>query len=51
MEDSAKQATEEQIPAAQVVAPSKLSGRVQLVEYDPQWPQLFEHEAERIRAP
>jgi GrpB-like predicted nucleotidyltransferase (UPF0157 family) len=48
MEESAQQ-TEEQILAAHVIPPVKHSGTVQLVEYDSQWPKLFEQEAERVR--
>ncbi len=42
--------TEEQIRAAWVVEPPRLSGRVQLVEYDPAWPTLFVREDVRVRA-
>ena len=27
-----------------------MSNRILIVDYDPQWPQLFEREADRIRA-
>lgn len=43
--------TEEQLRAARVggvLAP--LTGPIQIVNYDPAWPQLFEREAERVRA-
>jgi GrpB-like predicted nucleotidyltransferase (UPF0157 family) len=42
--------TEEQIRAAWVREPPRLTGRIQVVDYDPQWPRLFEREAARIRA-
>jgi GrpB-like predicted nucleotidyltransferase (UPF0157 family) len=41
--------TEEDLRAAWVVEPPKLTGKIQLVDYDPQWPQLFQREADRIR--
>jgi GrpB-like predicted nucleotidyltransferase (UPF0157 family) len=42
--------TEEQIQAAHINGSATLlTGPIQLVDYDPQWPKLFEHEAERIR--
>jgi GrpB-like predicted nucleotidyltransferase (UPF0157 family) len=41
--------TEEQIRAAWVREPPRLTGRIQVVDYDPQWPRLFEREAARIR--
>lgn len=46
-----KQTTEEELRAAHVDGePTRLDGRVVLVEYDPAWPRLFAREAERIRA-
>jgi GrpB protein len=42
--------TEEDLRAAWVVAPPKLAGKIQVVDYDPQWPRLFQREADRIRA-
>lgn len=42
--------TEEQILASSVVAPTPLVGRIRLEEYNPDWPRLFEREANRIRA-
>jgi GrpB-like predicted nucleotidyltransferase (UPF0157 family) len=42
--------TEEQIVAASVVPPTPLVGRIQLEEYNTEWPRLFEREASRIRA-
>jgi GrpB-like predicted nucleotidyltransferase (UPF0157 family) len=42
--------TEEQLRAAHVGEPTRLSGPVELVDYDPAWPQLFAREAERVRA-
>jgi GrpB-like predicted nucleotidyltransferase (UPF0157 family) len=42
--------TEDDLRAAWVVEPPKLVGKVQLVDYDPDWPGLFQREADRIRA-
>lgn len=42
--------TEEQLRASTVGELVPLMGPIQLVDYDPQWPQLFEREAQRIRA-
>jgi GrpB-like predicted nucleotidyltransferase (UPF0157 family) len=42
--------TEEKLRAAWVSEPPKLTGKIQVVDYDPDWPGLFEREAERIRA-
>ncbi len=42
--------TEQQIQAAHVKPVAPLNGTIYLAEYDPQWPRLFEREAERIRA-
>ena len=42
--------TEVQLRAAWVTAPARLTGRIQVVDYDPEWPRLFRREAERIRA-
>jgi GrpB-like predicted nucleotidyltransferase (UPF0157 family) len=41
--------TEEEIRAAWVEEPPRLTGKIQVVDYDPGWPGLFEREAERIR--
>jgi GrpB-like predicted nucleotidyltransferase (UPF0157 family) len=41
--------TEEQIVASSVITPTPLVGRIQLEEYSPEWPHLFEREARRIR--
>ena len=41
--------TEEQIRAAHVGEVKPLDGRVLIVDYDPQWAELFEREAARIR--
>ena len=43
-------ATEEQLRAARIGGLVPLKGPIQIVEYDPQWPQLYEREAERVRA-
>jgi GrpB-like predicted nucleotidyltransferase (UPF0157 family) len=42
--------TEEDIRAAWVTEPPRLVGRIEVVDYDPEWPRLFEREADRIRA-
>jgi GrpB-like predicted nucleotidyltransferase (UPF0157 family) len=42
--------TEEQIHAATVGELVPLAGPIQIVDYDLEWPRLFEREAERIRA-
>src|SRR5918992_5697953 len=42
--------TEEDLRAAWVVEPPKLAGKIQVVDYDPAWPRLFQREADRIRA-
>jgi GrpB-like predicted nucleotidyltransferase (UPF0157 family) len=41
---------EEELRAAWVMEPPKLTGKIQVVDYDPSWPELFRREAERIRA-
>jgi GrpB-like predicted nucleotidyltransferase (UPF0157 family) len=41
---------DEQIRAARIGEPARLDGPVLLAEYDPEWPRLFEREADRIRA-
>ncbi|MEO6892654.1 MAG: GrpB family protein, partial [Ktedonobacteraceae bacterium] len=41
--------TEEQIRAAHIDEPALLDGPIRLVDYDPEWPRLFEREAARIR--
>jgi len=40
----------EESAAAQVGPPKFFSGAVTIAEYDPEWPKLYEREAERIRA-
>ena len=42
--------TEEELRAAWVREPPRLTGKVRLVDYDPEWPRLYRREAERIRA-
>ena len=42
--------TEEQLRASQVGELVPLSGPIHLVDYDQEWPGLFEREAERVRA-
>jgi len=48
--DPRRPLTEEQIRGYTIGELKPLSGRVQLVDYDPQWPALFEREADRIRS-
>ncbi len=54
MEDESKKRfvpmTEEQIKATYVGEIKPLTTKIELVDYDPEWPQLFEREAKRIRA-
>jgi GrpB-like predicted nucleotidyltransferase (UPF0157 family) len=40
---------EEEIRAARIGEPTLLNGPIRLVEYDPEWPRLFQREADRIR--
>ena len=40
---------EEEMRAAWVTEQPKLTGKIQVVDYDPAWPELFRCEAERIR--
>jgi GrpB-like predicted nucleotidyltransferase (UPF0157 family) len=40
---------EEQLRAVTIGEPNVLAGPVELVDYDPAWPVLFERESERIR--
>ena len=42
--------TEEQLRAVTIGEPEQLSGPVELVEYDEDWPSLYEVEAAKIRA-
>ena len=42
--------TEDQIRAAWIIEPPRLSGPVELVDYDQAWPRLFIREEHRIRA-
>jgi GrpB-like predicted nucleotidyltransferase (UPF0157 family) len=42
--------SEEALRAAWVVEPPRLAGKVQVVDYDPEWPRRFRREADRIRA-
>ncbi len=42
--------TEEQLRASTVGELTPLAGQIHLADYDPQWPRLFEREAERVRA-
>jgi GrpB-like predicted nucleotidyltransferase (UPF0157 family) len=40
--------TEQDLRAAWVVEPPRLTGKIQVVDYDPEWPRLFQREAQRI---
>jgi GrpB-like predicted nucleotidyltransferase (UPF0157 family) len=42
--------TEAQLRAIWVREPPRLTGRIQVVDYDPEWPRLFRREADRIGA-
>ena len=42
--------TEEQIRAAQVGELVPLAMPIQIVDYDPEWPRLYEREAERVQS-
>jgi GrpB-like predicted nucleotidyltransferase (UPF0157 family) len=42
--------TEEQLRRNWVMEPPRLTGKIQVVDYDPRWPGLFRREADRIRA-
>ena len=42
--------TEEQIRAAQVGELVSLVAPIQIVDYDPEWPRLYEREAERVQS-
>ena len=41
--------TEEQMRAVQVGELAPLVGRIHIVDYDPEWPRLFEREARRVQ--
>jgi GrpB-like predicted nucleotidyltransferase (UPF0157 family) len=41
--------SEEQLRAAWVTEPPRLTGKILVADYDPAWPRLFEREAARIR--
>lgn len=41
--------TEEQIQTAHVGNLAPLAGPIHIADYDPEWPQLFEREAERVQ--
>ena len=41
--------TEEEIKASAVGEMKPLTGKIHVVDYDPEWPRLFEREAKRIR--
>jgi len=40
--------TEQDLRAAWVVEPPRLTGKIQVADYDPEWPRLFQREAQRI---
>ena len=42
--------TEEELRALWVREPPRLTGKVRVVDYDPEWPRLYRREAERVRA-
>src|SRR5207247_596442 len=42
--------TEGQIRAAQIGELVPLAGPIQIVDYDPEWPRLYEREAERVQS-
>lgn len=42
--------TDEEIAAIEVGPPRPFDGRVRILPYDPEWPRLYEREAERLRA-
>jgi GrpB-like predicted nucleotidyltransferase (UPF0157 family) len=42
--------TEEEIRAAWVTEPPRFVGRIEVADYDPEWPRLFQREADRIRS-
>lgn len=42
--------TEAELRASTVGELAPLSGKIEIVDYDPEWPRLFEREAARIRA-
>ncbi len=47
---TSEQARDEQILAAHIVELAPLVEPIHIVDYDPEWPQLFEREAKRIQA-
>jgi GrpB-like predicted nucleotidyltransferase (UPF0157 family) len=49
-EDNRTPLTEDQIRSYTIGELRPLSGRILIVDYDPQWPELFRREADRIRA-
>lgn len=42
--------TEQQIRDATVGEPTRLAGQIEIVDYDPRWPERYEREARRVRA-
>src|SRR5437588_8960496 len=42
--------TEEQIRAAQIGELAPLGAPIQIADYDPEWPRLYEREAERVQS-
>jgi GrpB-like predicted nucleotidyltransferase (UPF0157 family) len=43
-------AYDEELPKHWVAKPPTLQGRIEIRDYDPEWPRLYEREAARIRA-
>src|SRR3984885_735091 len=48
--DNGTQRTEEEIRAHTIGELKPLSSRILIVDYDPQWPELFARQADRIRS-
>src|SRR5277367_2277620 len=48
--DDHRPLTDEQIRAHTIGELQPLSGRIQVVDYDPRWPELFQREAVKIQA-
>ena len=48
--DNNPQRTEEEIRTHTIGELKPLSSRILIVDYDPQWPELFAREADRIRS-
>ena len=48
--DNSKPRTDEEIRSSSMGDPNPLSSRILIVDYDPNWPELFIREANRIRS-